>query len=98
MGKLHFVLHVNSVSLPHHVELQLQVELDRYLLSVSILQMKKISLQTVFDICRYCSMSAGRQFGRASSPSNAKATSRPKHEDAKLFENHFNPFMLVFIG
>ena len=30
--------------------------------------------------------------------SDAKATSRQKHKDAKIFENHLNPVMLVFIG
>ena len=31
-------------------------------------------------------------------PSNAEATFCPKRKDAKLFENHLNPVMLVFIG
>ena len=32
-------------------------------------------------------------------PSNAEATSfHPKHNDAKISENHPNPVMLVFIG
>ena len=29
--------------------------------------------------------------------SNAKATFRPKHKNAKIFENHLNPVMVVFI-
>ena len=34
-----------------------------------------------------------------SNPSNAEATLiRPKHREAKIFENHLNPVMLVFIG
>ena len=30
-------------------------------------------------------------------PSNAEATFVKKHKDAKIFENHLNPVMLVFI-
>ena len=32
-------------------------------------------------------------------PSNAEASCvDPKHKDTKIFENHLNPVMLVFIG
>ena len=31
-------------------------------------------------------------------PSNAEATIVPKHKDPKIFENHLNPVILVFIG
>ena len=31
-------------------------------------------------------------------PSNAKDFFRPNHKDAKIFENHLNFVMLVFIG
>ena len=31
-------------------------------------------------------------------PSNALGFFRPKHKNAKIFENHSNPVMLVFIG
>ena len=30
-------------------------------------------------------------------PSNAEVTFYPKNKDAKIFENHLNPVMLVFI-
>ena len=32
-----------------------------------------------------------------SNPSNAKGYIRPKHKDEKIFENHLNQVMLVFI-
>ena len=35
---------------------------------------------------------------RALNPSDAEANIPPKHKDAKIFENHSNPVMLVFIG
>ena len=30
-------------------------------------------------------------------PSSAEANFHPKHKDAKIFENHLDPVMLVFI-
>ena len=40
-----------------------------------------------------------RGSGEYDNPSNAEAIYfRPKHNDAKIFENHLNPVMLVFIG
>ena len=36
--------------------------------------------------------------GLAFNPSNAATTFSPKRKDAKIFENHLKPAMLVFMG
>ena len=35
---------------------------------------------------------------KGGNPSNASGYFCPKHKDEKIFENHLNPVMLVFIG